>query len=337
MPSEIETAINAHRARLLAGEARALATMQSAYLPVRARLLAEIDDLVTLLETGNVTAKNVLKLQRVDTLIRQIEDELQRLSAPAERFLAIAQRAAVQRALSDARALVGAQEASVLASWTRLPTAAVSDLVGMLQDGSPLRSVLDSFGPDASQAIGDALVDGLATGKHPTFIAAELRGVVDRTGARLLTLTRTSMLTSYRTASLRSYAESGVCDGWIWIASLSGDTCAACLSLHMTHHELTESFAQFHVNCRCAPAPSVRGVPFPDMQSGAEWLGSQSSAVQDRVLDGKSAGNAYRSGEVALSDFAHLRRDTRWGDAYVQASLKQARANAAGSERKAAA
>ena len=79
-----------------------------------------------------------------------------------------AQRAAVGMAEEHAEQLalagLGVPPPGVTVTWARLPREAVTDLVGFLQDGSPLRDLLDELGSEASRAVRDALVAGVATG-----------------------------------------------------------------------------------------------------------------------------------------------------------------------------
>ena len=73
-----------------------------------------------------------------------------------------AQRRGVETEL--ALAGLGVPPPGVTVTWARLPREAVTDLVGFLQDGSPLRDLLDELGSEASRAVRDALVAGVATG-----------------------------------------------------------------------------------------------------------------------------------------------------------------------------
>lgn len=337
MPSQLEQTIARFRSQLLSGDQQALDLLTRAYGPVRARLLALIDDLVAEIGAKGLTEGTaVLKLERAATLLTQVEQEVARLSTGANALITAGQRQAIQLALTQAQALVAAQDARIALAWHRVPTQAVAELVGRLSDGSPLRAYLDGLGPDASAAIREGLTTGLALGQHPQVIAAELAGKVDLSMSRLLMTTRTNILNSYRGATLANYrANADILDGWIWIATLSERTCGACLALHGQHFGLDVAFQPTHNACRCSSIPSLKGIAPPDLQDGAEWFDGQPATVQDGIL-GKRAGSAFRNGEVSLDDFAQLRKDDRWGDAYVQGSLEQARASAAGRERKAA-
>lgn len=334
MASALEATIADFRARLLAGDVAALARMSAAYQPVRDRLVVLVDELAKTLAGADVKQTTVLKRERAQTLLAQIEDELSRLSAPTSRFLTASQRAAAQLALSQAEALVVAQQASIAASWNRVNTRAVEAVVGRLSDGSPLREWLDRLGAETAGAVGEALVDAVATGTHPTEVARILTGKVDLAGWRLLTTTRDAIIGSYRSASLAAYAEnSDVLDGWTWICALNG-SCAACVHLHGQHFPLSQKFMPTHNRCRCSPCPSVKGITLP-IEDGDAWFARQDASYQDRILN-HTGGEDYREGITDLADFTVLVTDKRWGDRYVQNSASGARMRAERGQRRAA-
>lgn len=328
MPSALETAIQTHRAQLLAGDARAVGLTVDRFQQIRATLMDRLDELVKIATAnGNLSGGELLKLERVVSLLDDIEAAIDALSSPTDRLIQSGQRQAAQLAVEHARALVVASgRASLITSFNRMNISAVQDLIGTLQDGSPLRSVLDSYGKKASKTIEDMLVDGLARGLNPTALAADLASAIEVTSFRLATLTRTAILTSYRTSSLRAYAESGVCKGWIWTAAKQTRSCLSCLALDGTFFDLKVQFFPTHPNCRCSPRPSLIGVDDPPIQTGEEWFESQSDAVKRKTM-GSAAFDAYQQGEVTLQDFVGLRKDPRWGDAYYERSLRQARAS----------
>lgn len=336
MSSALESAIQAHRTRLLAGDKAALDLMLRAYEPVRTRLVSSIDALTAEIAASGVTdGTAALKLERARELFAQVEAEIGRLSSGANALITEGQRQAVGLAGEGALSLAAAQSASVAASWNRVPTEAVRELVGRMSDGSPLRAWLDDFGPETSEAIRDGLIDGLARGIHPTTLAAELAGKVDVAGTRLLTTTRSQILGAYRGAALASYqANEDVLSGWTWLSALSG-SCAACVHLHGKEFALSERFMPVHLRCRCTAIPNVRDAdPIIASDAGDEWFAKQDASYQDRILHG-TGGAAYRSGELSLADFTELHRDQRWGNSYRQASVAQAR-RAAKEQRRAA-
>lgn len=235
MPSALELAITQFRGQLLAFDGRALTAMLAAYAQIRAELLTQIDALeAELADAGALSPTGAIRLARAQELLRQVEVELTRLGAQADPAIQTGQRQLMTLAGEHAQALTlvtgGEQLAAQLAvRWTRVPTAALEDLVGRLATGAPLRSLLDDLGPQTATAIQDALKQGVALGQNPRVVAATLRRQVDVAGTRLLRITRTEMLNSYRSAMLRTYAANDdLLEGWIWTAAKSARTCAAC-------------------------------------------------------------------------------------------------------------
>jgi hypothetical protein len=58
-------------------------------------------------------------------------------------------------------------------------------------------------------------------------------------------------------------------------------------------------------------------------ETGGAWLARQSPEVQRQVLGSQAAVEAYRRGEVALSDFVGKRHDPRWGTSIYQKSWRE--------------
>jgi SPP1 gp7 family putative phage head morphogenesis protein len=271
----------------------------------------------------------LLRQQRYEQLLQQAQGEMERFGAVAQSRVITEQRQVVIQAESDTYQMTlaaledaGKTSAVIAGNWNRLPQQALTEMIGAFQDGSPLRTLFDGYGVQASKGIRDALITGLATGTNPRKIGTEIRKVIDIGHTRTQTIARTETLRAYRSASVRTYAEnSGVVRGWIWVAALSSRTCPACLSLHGKRFPLETAFGS-HPNCRCSPAPFVEDGPlFP---SGEDWLRDQSSETQDNVLGSKAA-QAWRSGEVSLSDFVGEKDDTRFGMTRFVVSLDEAK------------
>lgn len=337
MPSQIETAITGYRNQLLLGDAKALATMQSAYGQIRDTLITHLDELVKIATANSgLTEPELMRLDRVVSLLDDIEEEIGRLTGSAERFITTAQRSAAQLASQHALGMVGVQEASLVTAWNRINPEAIQSMVGRLSDGSPLRTYLDGLTTKTSTAIEKALIDGIGRGQNPQQMANALAAETDMAAWKLAQTTRTAILGSYRQASLDSYkANEDILDGWVWVASLSDRTCASCLDNHLRVFPISEQFFAAHISCRCSPAPLVKGVDFPIAETGEDWLAKQNEKAQNAIL-GKTGGAEYRAGDLALQDFQSLRKDAKWGDSYNAASLDQARMNAAQRERRAA-
>jgi SPP1 gp7 family putative phage head morphogenesis protein len=280
----------------------------------------------------------LFQYNRLQALEAQTAAALQEFAALAETTIAAEQRAAVELAAAHAEELVrdqgaggGGQEVGV--RWDRLPREAVDDLVGFLQDGSPLRALLDGLAPQGSLAVRDALLGGLAAGLNPRTVARQVRDGLGVGLARALTISRTEMLRAYREASLRNYqANAGVVAGWRWLSAKQGRTCIACLMADGTVHGLAERLTD-HPNGRCTMVPITRtwaelGIagmaetqPGPG-QTGEAYFRGLPAATQQQML-GRSAWAAWQGGAVELRDFVGIRASALWGPTHYVRSLRE--------------
>jgi SPP1 gp7 family putative phage head morphogenesis protein len=334
-PSEIERVILKFRKALLDAETRATQQTLAAYADTRQALIDRIQAFTKTLESRPLTAGEEWRDERAKALLSQVETRMNELARTASPIITNGQADAVGLAEHQALGMAVISAANdpaiaeiVASSWNRLNTGAVESLIGRMSDGSPLNATLAGMGPDTSQRLRDALTDAVANGKNPRQVAAALEGQVDVSGARLMTIARTEVLTANRNASLASYAENAdILSGWVWVADLAG-ACAGCAAMHGTEHPLSETFFEAHPACRCSPCPLVKDVPSPVTDDGQAFFESLSPEEQDARL-GKAGGEAFRNGEVQLSDFVARREDPRWGASIQQGSLSAARDNAA--------
>jgi hypothetical protein len=187
---------------------------------------------------------------------------------------------------------------------------AITDMVGTLQDGSPLADLFATFGEQAAKDVQSALVTGLTLGDNPRKVARSVEQALDVPRSRALTLSRTEMMRPYRSAALETYNEnSDVVDSWIWTADLSAKSCAMCIAMNGTEHPLSEEF-EGHPNDKCVPMPKTKSwadiLPDVDlsgieetsvqMQSGTEWFDQQDASTQKQILGSNAAYSAYKDG-----------------------------------------
>lgn len=328
------------RRELLQRERKAARELVRAYGEAWQRIKQRLDDLTRQIEQAEARGEDVspswlFEQERLQTLQRQVEAELREFARFAEQRI-IAEQAEAVRAAADhteqlTLAALGEPPPGVTVIFARLPTQALSDLVGFLQNGSPLRDLLDELGPEASQAVRDALIAGVATGQNPRTIARQVRQALGGNLVRALTIGRTEVLRSYRTASLRSYqANSDIMRGWVWHAALDRRTCAFCWSQHGEFHEVTERFAT-HPRCRCSPLPQTKTwqeLGFEDvpetrveLEKGRD-LFERLSAERKREILGPAKFAAYQEGKLKLADVAGFRRDRKWGPVGYERSLR---------------
>jgi SPP1 gp7 family putative phage head morphogenesis protein len=341
MPDLYEIA-DRFRADLLRAERRAATELVRAYGAAWQRIQARIDDLgqamaAAITRGEEITPAWLFQFDRLVTLQREVEREIATFARFAEAAILQEQAAAVTAAQEHAgelaRAGLGPPPPGASLAYEALNADAVRDLVGFLADGSPLRDLLDELGPEASRQVRETLIAGVATGQHPTAIARQIRQALGGNLVRALTIARTEMLRSYRTALLRSYQHnSRVISGWIWYSALGSRTCAFCWAMHGTVHRLEEHFAS-HPRCRCTPIPKTKSwrelgfaVPeelsAPPPEPGPD-LFARLPEAQQRAILGPAKYAAYQAGAISLEDLRGFRRDPRWGRVGYERSLRE--------------
>jgi SPP1 gp7 family putative phage head morphogenesis protein len=216
--------------------------------------------------------------------------------------------------------------------FNRLPVDAISDMIGFLQDGSPLHSLLNELIGDAGNAVANGLVQGLALGLNPKQVARNIRKYLGNNMVRALRIARTEQLRVYRESTHRSYlANSNVVKGWVWISARTSNTCAVCWSLHGTWHGLDERQDE-HVAGRCTSAPdtityaemgfSNIAESVPKIESGIDAFAKLSFDNQLAVL-GPAKFVAYRDGSLKLSDLVGRKYSVKWGTMRYEKSLSE--------------
>ena len=317
-----------HRDALLRMERSASSEMVRAYGGIWQRLRGEIEGLLSQhAGTEGADAETslnwLLQRRRLETLLQQTEREFLRFAPTADQRIQRGQRAAIELSQQSAQAMIMAQAAGLSVEWNRLPTEMVETLVGTMANGSPLRSLLDKLGPDASARVRKGMVEGMALGQNPRDVTRRIRQELGGNLANLLTINRTEMLRAAREATRQSYKEnSDIVEGWKWLAAKQGRTCAMCLAMDGTTHDLDEILDD-HPNGRCSMVGTVKGAPEVQWQpTGQKWFAQQDEATQRKVL-GPPAFQAYQAGAVKLSDFVGQRQSKAWGTTRYAKSLSE--------------
>ena len=339
-PSTLEQAARTFRASLLRRDEASLRRVMAAYRPVLAGIQAEIADLTAQIAearaAGTVIRPAWFRQQgRLQALEQQVYAQWRTFAAAAFQEITATQREAVEAGLRDGAALLRAADdtgrAALLVGGdvARLNTEALTELVGTLSDGSPLRALLTELGTEAAEAVEAALLRGVAIGYSPRRTAKAIRDALGGSLHRALTIARTEHLRAYRTATLERFRLAGdtILRGWQWRASPSSRTCPLCLAMDGREFGLDEPFAS-HANCRCSPIPLVRGRAAPERQFGSAWFAQQPADVQRGIL-GPGALKLYQEGRITLDDLVVIRRDPRWGPTLARRSLPDALAAAA--------
>lgn len=336
MPSIAEI-VQQYRRRLLTGERQAALELVRYYQGIAGRIMDRLAGLTSRITAAREAGEEVsvswlFEQERLELLLRQVEAELAGFSRLAEQTIRTQQIGAVRLAQEQVAAVLrqGLREAGIELTFAWLPSEALTDLIGTLQDGSPLRELLDRLGPAASQRVRESLVQGVALGQGPREIARSVRQDLGGNLVRALRISRTEVLRSYRTAAIRNYqANRDVIRGWVWQAAMSPRTCAMCYAMHGTFHPIDEPFYS-HVQCRCVPVPQLRplselGIDAPD---GPQLRITPGPVVFDRLpvedqrrILGPGKFALYQAGEIELTDLVGERQSARWGPSRYEKPL----------------
>ncbi|NCC35109.1 MAG: hypothetical protein EOM24_24320, partial [Chloroflexia bacterium] len=302
--SALDATAAAYRAALLRRDEAALRTLMAAYQPAYDAIQAEVAALTALLQADPTLSTVALKKAwltrgRLQALEGQILQQWRQFAGTANDIITATQREAVLVAGLDATALIeaAANDAGLVvrmgADLARLNTEATQALVGVLQNGSPLRTLLDGLGADAADTVQRGLLRGVALGRNPRQIARDLRTALGGNLNRALTIARTEHMRAYRSATLECFQANGdILRGWQWRAAPSDRTCPLCLAMDGREFGLDEPFAQ-HPNCRCTALPLLRNRPAPEREFGAAWFDQQTQERQRAIL-GQGALALYR-------------------------------------------
>ncbi len=294
----------------------ALRQLSSAYSEIERRLRIALDallrDIAEAQRQGKTINRDWLRRSlRYQSLIRQAQIEISNYSNGALRFIESRQRSAIDLGQLHAADLIQ-QGADI--TFARLPSEAINEMVGVLEDGSPLSKVLDRLGRDAAGQIRSNLIAGLGQGHSVQKIARQIRTDIAGPQWKAMRLARNEVMRAYRSSTLQTYAaNSDVLDGWYWLSARSTRTCVACWDLHGTFFPLSKTFFPSHVCCRCTSVPAVKG-SHPNITAGAVLFNELPVAQQQTIL-GPTRYEMFKAG-AQLEDFVILTRDKDWGGAY---------------------
>ncbi|MCE5209845.1 MAG: phage head morphogenesis protein [Chloroflexi bacterium] len=273
------------------------------------------------------------EFERLQILQAQTEAEIEKFAQYANDAVLLEQREAVTAAQRNAERLMRASfPQGVKVSFNRLPASAFENLVGFLQDGSPLSSLLNELPGEAGKLVADGLQNGLLLGWNPKRTADSIREALGGNLARALRIARTETLRSYREATRQTYqANSDMVKGWRWSSARNERTCAACWVLDGSIHSLDEQMEE-HICGRCAMVPITRswkelGFDMDEIESGQPGTGIEAfeklpHTEQIKIL-GPAKFAAWKDEKFALSDLVGRKTDPDWGATLYEKSLKE--------------
>lgn len=311
------------RVELARLDAAAVASMVDAWQGVDARLRQEMERFATRLAGQELTLGQVLRMERYQALLAQVERELESLEGVATGRLGAGMREAaelgVQQALDSLEAL------GVAGSFNRLPAAAVGNVVALARAGRPLATLLEPMYELAAAGVLRELTNGLALGLGPREIARRMAadGLSDGLN-HLLLVTRDQYNRAHRLAALESYRRSGVVTGYVRrCARQAGRTCVACIALDGHEYRLEAEFEE-HPQGRCTLIPLVRGVNYDGLGSGQLWFEGLSQEEQIETM-GRGRWEAWREGALTWEGLVRRRTHPVWGTSVGPAAIQRRR------------
>jgi hypothetical protein len=336
LPPVIEAA-RVFRNQLLRAERTAATQLVNAYGLAYQRLQGDIAALTAAMtELGAPTAGQVARMTLFRSLLASIEREVSRYAILAESEINAGALAAIERGLANSSRLVqlslpGLDVARLEGIFVRLHPEAVLNMVGFLQESSPLYVNLSKLGPAVAETVKARLLEGIALGYNPRRTAALIRQTAGQGLTWSLNTARTAQLYAYREASRTNYvANSHVVRGWVWFAQLDNRVCLSCVNQHGGEHAADETLADHHSG-RCAMVPqtvSYRELGFnvPNdetlrVQRGEAWF-TGLSAQEQRERMGPAMWEAWRAGKFDFRDLSQPYTDSVYGEMLREASLK---------------
>jgi SPP1 gp7 family putative phage head morphogenesis protein len=327
-------------------EAASARGIRGAHTRRLAGVRSEIDPLVRSLleraaERGEVTQRWLSNQPRWLAFQRLLHESNVAFDREALHAIRDAQRQAISLANEHSKLLIAARlgtaDTGLVAAFNRVPIEATMEMVGHLQGDSPLRS-LRNMSETQTRLMGRTLIDGVAHGRHATVIARSMR---DATGIKLpraLTISRTEVMRSYRSATRASWQQNSMVRAWRWSCKLSGGSCAACWAMHGSIHD-TDTPMGTHPNCQCIMIPVLAplselgiDVDMPDEpdaladQPGEDIFATKDENFQREVL-GPTRYELYKEG-VPLKSMVDTRQTADWGVTRTTASVTQIRERA---------
>lgn len=313
------------KAQLLDRETDQVQQLVSAWRGLETTLEAQIfalaQDAADLRASGGVPSQNaIFRLGRFEALIAQIESELASYTEQAENLIAEGQLNIGLLGIEQAGASISSA-AGIQVSFAVLPVEAITNMVAMAGDGSPLRTLLETSWPDAVEGLTKALIEGTALGRNPRVVARQMSDGMAHSLNRMLNIARTEQLRVYREATRQQYIASGVVEGFQRLATHDSRVCPACLMAEGERYELDEQLRE-HPQGRCTIVPIIIGVKNPTWQLGPDWFREQPASTQQSIL-GPGRYAAWQDGKFELDQLVSVRENETWGASVQPTPLKE--------------
>ena len=318
MPTPTELA-QAFKAAIDRQDAAALTRLAKSYKALYERMQDKLDSyLLALSKLDAPTKAQAMRLTQYKKLMDALETELGKYAAYVEVEIRNNALAGVELAVKQTESYLRTLGYTMPAT---LPTRAIVNMLGFLQEDSPLWKRLSLLGPENARKVADSLLEAVAFGYNPAKTAKMFETAMGGGLTDAMRMSRTAQLYATREANRAMYvANEDVVEGWIWWSSLDSGTCMACAIEHGTFHTNDESMDS-HYSCRCTSIPHVKGYEY-DSQKGVDWFKELDEKKQESMM-GKSAFEAWKSGAFDLEDMATRRHDDVYGEMLATKPLSE--------------
>ncbi|MGI5155814.1 phage minor head protein [Microbispora sp. CA-102843] len=304
-------------------------------------LVLALDELVATTEGGQwPTRARIERAARLQHALDAVAKALDELTQAVRSQATTAAHSAAQSGASTQAGIIASQlpptgsRAVVLSQLTRWSERDLAAIVA--RTTQQITALTRPLTAEATAAMRRELVRGVAVGSHPHEAARRmlqrLEGEFNGGLVRAINIARTEMLDAHRQAAqMAQAANAEVLNGWVWSASLTRNSCAACWAMHGTEHPASEPGPQGHQQCRCSRTPLVKpwrelGINIPEPPSAIPDAEQTFRAMpredQLRVM-GPGRLAAYERGDVAWADLATRRENPGWRPSFVPTPVGQ--------------
>lgn len=337
---EAQAATEGFRRRLLQLDRDAARELIRAYGPIWTRLQDQIESLMEEVTDKQMSFAQMQRLERYQSLQRQVSREIATYNGIANGRISDAQRAAAELSRQGARRIVDAAlprgiTTQLLAQagiqWNTLPTAAFESFIGIAGNGQPLSTLLAPLGASAQAGIIQGLSEGIALGKGPRETARLVRKHFGMPLTRALTISRTETLRAFREGTRMQYAANPeVVRGYQRLSAKDSGVCMACIALDGNTYQTSE-LMELHPNDRCSMVPITvsyadLGLDVPDdttpVETSRDWFQQQSETTQRQMM-GHTRFEAWQAGQFELTEMAKITHHDIWGDSATVKPLKE--------------
>lgn len=314
--SEISDYLKEHRRRIVEREKAAFRELLTVYRNLKRELDADYRRIQTLIEDAvksgvDVNESWVIKSRRLKSILSQIEEQIIRFGGRVAQITASEQTAAINMAADFANGSVRIISPASAGIGSLVPTAVITDAVGLMGDGSPIVKYFQSkFSGAAVEAIRSEIIKQIATGEGFRVVAKRIAEAGDITRSKALTVVRNEVNRVRRAATLERWRQNANITHWEWVANKSPRTCILCIAMDGTIFEIKEDFPT-HINCRCLLRPIIKSVDLGPSELASEWFVAQEE-LRDKKL-GPWASSLLARGEIELKDFVGFRDDKKFG------------------------